>query len=397
MIALATHQARASLFPLFGGKTTHKRFAQQSQPPGPCLEWPKDQVCFSGKQSSQSKVDAVLSALSPEETATLKEAFSTWLTRDFLGFTLLGTKPMSLLESHEDTASLPVSWQKILPVVSRDAYILRYIPGDRLPIFANKAACREKFAQHLERFQEVLGRRVTPEELVNSLELDAPIPAAKILKDDRLLGILLGYGKLNAGVYNTMMAWMEQGKLLVLGNGEILFQDSKTKRLSPSAARITLRLLENLLYYYRSRNPSASPKTLQEIEARIQSLAQRIQASPPQPIKVHKVFQCLQRIGELIPSDMKRSVDTGKLAKQQADILRNNVFQWPEAVYGTPDSYETSVLLPSFRATAADPEGKVMILNCLAKRPEVEAMLESKDVLRTVLLRLAQGPQGGKS
>jgi hypothetical protein len=171
-------------------------------------------------------IDDILGKLSTSDRQSLEELFHILIDEDQFGYTLFGDKPVSLsgdftVTPYEVTLSgIPsggLFWKKwdIWKNIQKDLCITKYFfikePAFNRPdgmmsflFLINKKAFLETVNQHIQTFRSILGQDVTSVKLLEKMEKEQAF--MKPLKNSELLlGILLGYGKNNAQLYDRRM------------------------------------------------------------------------------------------------------------------------------------------------------------------------------------------------
>ncbi|MGL5263228.1 MAG: hypothetical protein ACRDAI_01410 [Candidatus Rhabdochlamydia sp.] len=165
--------------------------------------------CFSPKKSS----------LSEKENILMEVLLQRMVFEEDFGYTLFGNKPVSLTGyslkpylNHpiffEEGSAFPFieAWsileKKVLCHLKGNYVILKQIDHARNHhvlqiIIINKSRFLETISEHLDLFCELIGKKITPKELLDEVILNQR-SLWDILNNDALYGILLGYGKENS-------------------------------------------------------------------------------------------------------------------------------------------------------------------------------------------------------
>jgi len=166
-----------------------------------------------------------LKGLSPQERQDLTYFFGKAISFDPYPYTLVGYKPMSITHAIvEDTDDLVARfgkflntpgnqtlkrgylvWEKYQSLFPRSKYILIsysfFGEGRKELALINPKLCLETIEKHLGDFQEVLGETYTKEEVFWILTHPHHKDFYTIIDHNRLVGILLGFGRNNAYLY----------------------------------------------------------------------------------------------------------------------------------------------------------------------------------------------------
>ncbi|MGL4539987.1 MAG: hypothetical protein ACRCU0_03320 [Candidatus Rhabdochlamydia sp.] len=164
------------------------------------------------------------SSLSEKENILMEALLQNMIFEDDFGYTLFGNKPVSLtaypLNSFFDSIdffdSNVLKKSPIFPIVEAWSIlkknVLCHLKGNYVIlkqidnpisqhvlwiIMINKSRFLETVSEHLDLFCELLGKKITPKELLNEVTLNQR-SLWNILNNEALYGILLGYGKENS-------------------------------------------------------------------------------------------------------------------------------------------------------------------------------------------------------
>jgi hypothetical protein len=158
------------------------------------------------------------SSLSEKENILMEALLQNMIFERHFGYTLFGNKPVSLtvypLNSFFDSITFKKS--PIFPIVEAwstlEKNVLCHLKGNYMllkqidharnqPVFRiimiNKSRFLETVTEHLDLFCELLGKKITPKELLDEV-IHNQRSLWDILNNDALYGILLGYGKENS-------------------------------------------------------------------------------------------------------------------------------------------------------------------------------------------------------
>ncbi len=164
----------------------------------------------------------ILEEIKPEDRSTLCSLFNS-LINDHFAYTLFGDKPVSLaarfmLTPWENTIEgiqcSGVFWKKwkvweqykhLFPI--KNFLLIKELSRNRNfkilnVLIINKIEFIKTVNKHLPLFESILGRKIIPEELLKDIESNKLSFIDSIDDNQMLWGILLGYGKHNAMLYN---------------------------------------------------------------------------------------------------------------------------------------------------------------------------------------------------
>ncbi len=178
---------------------------------------------FSEKLCLRSARQAI-NTLSPKERESLSSLFSFLVTKEGFGYTLFGTKPISLshcydlekclddhvtflkehnlIQFHQEINEGWKVWQKYQHLFPSKSFCLRRIGDlgqeDLFILIINKKCFLEAVNDNLFLFQSVLTPSLTSHQLLQQF-LTSDFPKRDVLKNHTgLVGILFGFGKQNA-------------------------------------------------------------------------------------------------------------------------------------------------------------------------------------------------------
>lgn len=165
----------------------------------------------------RAEVSKVLSGISENDRKSLELFFQELIYKEDFGFTLFGDKPISLTGYFDP---LPIgnylqirrnnllkngweTWKKYHSLLPQSNYLLieeQEEDGIHIITIINKKALRKVIQENLDLFQKVLGNNFTLEEFIRKME-EKKILFSLLCRHEGLYGILLGYGKTNACLY----------------------------------------------------------------------------------------------------------------------------------------------------------------------------------------------------
>lgn len=165
-------------------------------------------------------ISEILNTIPEKEKEALERLFRYLLNREHFIYTLFGEKPMSwtnyaitisdnddipLLQSELKFRKRWQIWKKYEHLFPIKHYLLIDVFSDISDkhdiFFINKEYFINKINEHLDLFQEALGKNITGTTLLKKIEKDPKILLA-FDTHQMLLGILLGYGEHNARLYD---------------------------------------------------------------------------------------------------------------------------------------------------------------------------------------------------
>ncbi|MFV0341139.1 MAG: hypothetical protein ACK5MA_11040 [Parachlamydiaceae bacterium] len=164
----------------------------------------------------------LLRSISEVDRTRIELLFSTFVGKDPFAYVLFGDKPMALSggfrkQSWESMLLNDAfgdlfwkrweTWKKYTLGVKFPNYLFleenfSAFPSIRFIIFINKKLFIKTIQNHSDRFQEITGSRLDPERLLLELENGKTSLQQAIHFNEELLGILLGFGQLNASHYS---------------------------------------------------------------------------------------------------------------------------------------------------------------------------------------------------
>lgn len=177
---------------------------------------------------------ASLEQISPNDQVVLTEFFRKLLCP--FAYTLFGDKPVStecfeINKESPDILRRPSyegyrTWKKYVHLFPSKNYLFLFyedIEDNYCEItLVNKQAVREAFEQNREKFIDVLGPKMDAEKLLDMIVQKKSLWKTPFRYREDLIGILLGFGKINAELF--------QKRNEILGKGPVI----KKKRTEPS-------------------------------------------------------------------------------------------------------------------------------------------------------------------
>lgn len=157
-------------------------------------------------------------SLSEKENILMEALLQRIVFEENFGYTLFGNKPASLTGYHLKPSLNPLFFSKSSTFPILEAWsilkknVLCHLKGnyvlleqiDRIKkphilmiLMINKSRFLETVSEHLDLFCELLGKKITPKELLDEVILNQR-SLWDILNNDALYGIILGYGKENS-------------------------------------------------------------------------------------------------------------------------------------------------------------------------------------------------------
>jgi hypothetical protein len=174
---------------------------------------------------SQSGFDRnPLALLSEQDRSVMEQFFRKVIAQDGVGYTLFGDKPISLTgyfdpvptENWQRTRGNTIvksgweTWKRCYSQFAIKNYLFFEEPSDiepdlKIVTLVNKQAFIDTVNAHREIFEQVLGGKVTGQELLAKLENHETDLFNLLQCHEGLYGILLGYGKKNAFLFQRRM------------------------------------------------------------------------------------------------------------------------------------------------------------------------------------------------
>ncbi len=156
-----------------------------------------------------------IQAIPIQDQSILKKFFRNLLFAQGFAYTLFGDKPISIdnynmenPEKPELDSTSPIgykTWGKYAGLFPQDNYIFLFYENSEDKLceitLINKKAFHQVFAANSQKFTEVFGSEITSEKLLNLLIQRGSLWNTRMKERDDLIGILLGYGKINAELY----------------------------------------------------------------------------------------------------------------------------------------------------------------------------------------------------
>lgn len=178
-------------------------------------------------EHESSNLKTTLNWLTLKEQEDLKLFFHNLFAESELGYTLFGEKPMSFCAlntfcpnfSHRDFTykiydedAKPLFkgfsiWQKLSQGIKPNNYLLIILAEKHYPHFAilvNKRTFEKEFLKNIDLFQKYYGKNVTAEHILSNLESKKnykEIIKTPLFHNDVLLGVMLGFGRHNAELF----------------------------------------------------------------------------------------------------------------------------------------------------------------------------------------------------
>lgn len=187
-----------------------------------------------------TQVQSVIAALSPEESSQLETFFRFSLQHKGIGFVAMGQKPIAWLTSfRSDFFNGLESWRRLqeqLPAMkglTLSQYYSPISPEIKHFLFINDQTLLKTVQTHLDDFKAVLGPEITPEKVLSGFKGNTLI-TRQVFDNALLLGIVLGYGKHNAQMYQRREQLTYTMLPKHLGNGEYLNRRIARPGIEPS-------------------------------------------------------------------------------------------------------------------------------------------------------------------
>lgn len=218
---------------------------------------------------SKDIVWQVQERLSWEEQDELKLLFRNLFAENELGYTLFGDKPMSFC--FPPTALITIStqenvfkvyakgahplfnalkaWDKIKELTENENYIFITHEKNGFPesvFLINKSRFCCVVNENIDVFRKVYGSKVTAESFLKDLQ-DKKIGLKEFLQQHLLIGILLGYGRHNAELF-------QRREVLLMGKNQIPFSIIQKPAKPFSTTDEELEFLDNLLQPICTKN-----------------------------------------------------------------------------------------------------------------------------------------------
>jgi hypothetical protein len=173
-------------------------------------------------QEDLLKIREKLAVLNPQEKEDLTFLMNQTILFDQYGYTLIGYKPMSVCNFLDDSLRGEklkrgyLVWEKYQFLFSHPNHTLIEYPlgenGEREIALICPHLCRLEIEKNLDDFFIVLGSSYEKEEIFEILTHPAHRDFCKIIKQDRLIGILLGFGENNACLFERYRNTALSGK-----------------------------------------------------------------------------------------------------------------------------------------------------------------------------------------
>lgn len=159
--------------------------------------------------SSQEKADGFILE---QDRPVLDSFFREILFFEGFAYTLFGDKPVSICDYNLKNTALfchtPEGykiWKKYAALLPSSNFLFLFYENSEKNscelTLINKKAFRDIFDLHREKFVEIWGNEISSEVLLNLLTEKGSLWNTEVKEKDDLIGILLGYGKVNAELY----------------------------------------------------------------------------------------------------------------------------------------------------------------------------------------------------
>jgi hypothetical protein len=191
--------------------------------------------CFS-TSTQKGEVEEKIQNISSEDRKTLEDFFRNLLFLQGFAYTLFGDKPISVECFDLNNAEKPElfrtsscgykTWEKYVHLFPQRSYVfLFYEDADKdlcEITLINKKAFRQIFDAHQEKFAKFFGSEINSDKLLDLLVQKRSLWNTLMKDRDDLIGILLGYGKINAELFQKRSEILRRKKGI------------KKKRVEPS-------------------------------------------------------------------------------------------------------------------------------------------------------------------
>lgn len=176
--------------------------------------------------SMRSPESGIASAIPADDREVLESFFRTLITSGGFGYVMYGSKPMAAMAFDTATSQANteenvlykgwITWEKYRHLFPIEHYIFRLSQNPLCPsgywvVLINKEKCRSCIADNLDLFQQIRGKKVTPEEILEELQGNTVIPTEVLGSNDCLLGILFGYGRHNSALFHKRKVMQANG------------------------------------------------------------------------------------------------------------------------------------------------------------------------------------------
>lgn len=196
----------------------------------------------------ESNIQERLQVIPKEDREILESFFSYLISFEYFGYVLFGEKPMAAggFDTHftpEDTLSEAAmkqrrlhlgwyTWEKYASLFSSEKFILRLSKNPVTPSFywivlINKKSCLRCIEENLDTFKSMLGDSFNPQLVLDNLAKKEDIFGDVLKKQEALLGILFGYGKHNARVFQQQSERCRVSKVICSNRKKAVMTTSK--------------------------------------------------------------------------------------------------------------------------------------------------------------------------
>lgn len=165
--------------------------------------------------SHENKIIKYIESISQQDREILKDFFHKLLFYQGFAYTLFGDKPISieifdLEEKHKELFSISSegykAWKKYAHLFSSPNYIFIFdedLEKDRCEItLINTKAFHQVIKDHSHQFVKIFGPHITSKHLLHLLIRKRSLWNTAMNNHQDVIGILLGYGKINAALYH---------------------------------------------------------------------------------------------------------------------------------------------------------------------------------------------------
>ena len=214
---------------------------------------------------AEDKVEHALKRMTTEEQCALDCFFRYILLHEQGIYVFEGTKPAAWAGFTKPTHYLcnfffwrPLNmavllkrgyetWQKYQHLFPLEKYaLLFHEEDDHLHIFfLNRKCFLAKITEHLKDFRAVLGQDVTPQSLFKKLENKEISSLEALMRNDKLMGLLLGFGYHNSSLFQEKIAFQRQ-----VESGSLIPKSAEyiANELDKAEAKLHFPLRESKLY-----------------------------------------------------------------------------------------------------------------------------------------------------
>jgi hypothetical protein len=148
------------------------------------------------------KTEQELSVLNDQERKAIEDLFNHFFFFDEFAYPLFGSKPMSIGRFFDSFEPAWKAWEKVAPLFqSREWILTKYSFHEKeFVLIANLSLIEKVYFENKAIFDQALGEKMTIEDLKSSLKAKNEL-FQKVMQNDLLLGVLLGYGARNAQLF----------------------------------------------------------------------------------------------------------------------------------------------------------------------------------------------------